>query len=323
MSNVIKDIKDNGYKRALETPKLLCEFLKDFVDLEIVKDIKPEELTDYTERFLPLFIDHKDSDVIKVVKTKQILFLVMIEHQSKNHFLMSFRMLQYIVLIWEEWIKLTEEEKPGSTTIKDFRLPPILPIVYYTGESKWTAETNIFDKVSQNDIFQKYIPSFSYELIKLKDYNIDTLLEFNDLISFIMLLDKIKNIEQLDDVIRQMREKRKKPFDFEIEESLVELLDTIVYLFLKRTLASDDEIEEIRNFVKERKVTCMFEELEESTKRWKEELIEKGVEKGKEENSIEIVKNMLEKYLTIEQIVEYTGLSVERVKEIEEELFVK
>lgn len=138
-----------------------------------------------------------------------------------------------------------------------------------------------------------------------------------------MLLDKIKNIEQLDDVIRQMREKRKKPFDFEIEESLVELLDTIVYLFLKRTLASDDEIEEIRNFVKERKVTCMFEELEESTKRWKEELIEKGVEKGKEENSIEIVKNMLEKYLTIEQIVEYTGLSVERVKEIEEELFVK
>lgn len=134
-----------------------------------------------------------------------------------------------------------------------------------------------------------------------------------------MLLDKIKNIEQLDDVIRQMREKRKKPFDFEIEESLVELLDTIVYLFLKRTLASDDEIEEIRNFVKERKVTCMFEELEESTKRWKEELIEKG----KEENSIEIVKNMLEKYLTIEQIVEYTGLSVERVKEIEEELFVK
>lgn len=138
-----------------------------------------------------------------------------------------------------------------------------------------------------------------------------------------MRLDKIKNIEQLDDVIRQMREKRKKPFDFEIEESLVELLDTIVYLFLKRTLASDDEIEEIRNFVKERKVTCMFEELEESTKRWKEELIEKGVEKGKEENSIEIVKNMLEKYLTIEQIVEYTGLSVERVKEIEEELFVK
>lgn len=115
-----------------------------------------------------------------------------------------------------------------------------------------------------------------------------------------MRLDKIKNIEQLDDVIRQMREKRKKPFDFEIEESLVELLDTIVYLFLKRTLASDDEIEEIRNFVKERKVTCMFEELEESTKRWKEELIEKGVEKGKEENSIEIVKNMLEKYLTIE-----------------------
>lgn len=134
-----------------------------------------------------------------------------------------------------------------------------------------------------------------------------------------MLLDKIKNIEQLDDVIRQMREKRKKPFDFEIEESLVELLDTIVYLFLKRTLASDDEIEEVRNFVKERKVTCMFEELEESTKRWKEELIEKG----KEENSIEIVKKMLEKYLTIEQIVEYTGLSVERVKEIEEELFVK
>ena len=48
--------------------------------------------------------------------------------------------------------------------------------------------------------------------------------------------------------------------------------------------------------------------------------IEQGIEKGIEKNKIEIVKNMLDKNLDINLITKITGLSIEEINKIKNEI---
>ena len=88
--------------------------------------------------------------------------------------------------------KQKEKEEKGITIRKDFKLPPILPIVYYTGTDTWSAEVNFSNSVYLSNEFSKYIPNFSYELVPLNKYTIEDLMKYEDILSFIMILDKIK-----------------------------------------------------------------------------------------------------------------------------------
>lgn len=213
---VIKDIKDNSYKKIFENPELFCQFLKSFSNVEILQDIEPKDISDCTDRFTPLFFEEKDADTVKVVEVKTDIFIIaMIEHQSKVCYDMAFRMLLYMSLIWHEWINQQENNKKGISKTKGFKLPPILPIVYYTGTETWTAEFNFKDLVDLKDAFDPYIPDFGYELVQLKDYTIESLMNFGNVMSFVMMVDKIKYPEEIkeilgkitDEYIKNMKEK--------------------------------------------------------------------------------------------------------------------
>jgi hypothetical protein len=58
------------------------------------------------------------------------LVYVLLEHQSKAHRLMPFRLLKYQVRIWDDWLA----EHPDAT-----HLPVIVPVVVHHGAEGWTA----------------------------------------------------------------------------------------------------------------------------------------------------------------------------------------
>ena len=206
-NKVIHKIKDNSYKELFDNPEVFIQFIKHFSNVPILNDIKAEDMEDYTNRFIPLFLEEKDADSIKVVKIKEDIFVItMIEHQSEVCYNMSCRMLWYMVLIWNEWIKQKEKEEKGITIRKDFKLPPILPIVYYTGTDTWSAEVNFSNSVYLSNEFSKYIPNFSYELVPLNKYTIEDLMKYEDILSFIMILDKIKKPAQIKEILEKITE---------------------------------------------------------------------------------------------------------------------
>ena len=169
MKKVIREIKDNSYKQILSEPELFCQFIRDFINIDVLKDVKPENIEDYTERYLPLTSENRDTDVVKLINIfeKELIIIALVETQTKVNFLMPLRILDYCVYIWKEWCKDREKEKKGSTKRKGFRLPPILPIIYYSGTGKWSAPENFIDKVEHSNIFKEYIPNFRYETVNL------------------------------------------------------------------------------------------------------------------------------------------------------------
>jgi len=71
---------------------------------------------------------------------REVIIFILIEHQSKPVMSMGFRMLFYMTLIWDEQRRKWERnEVPES----EWRFRPILPILFYTGDSAWNIPLNV------------------------------------------------------------------------------------------------------------------------------------------------------------------------------------
>lgn len=63
-------VKDRSSKIIFEDPILCSQFLRGYVDIPILKDVKPEDIEDVTERFVHMFTEERNSDIVKKVHTK-------------------------------------------------------------------------------------------------------------------------------------------------------------------------------------------------------------------------------------------------------------
>jgi len=66
----IHKARDNSLKLILDEPELFVQFLRDFVPIDILKDIDPSDIEDVTERFLSLVSEQKDGDTVKRINLK-------------------------------------------------------------------------------------------------------------------------------------------------------------------------------------------------------------------------------------------------------------
>ncbi|MDE7445461.1 MAG: Rpn family recombination-promoting nuclease/putative transposase [Lachnospiraceae bacterium] len=108
---------------------------------------------------------------------------------------------------------MTKEKEPvidnrniRDSSRKDFRYPPVFPIVYYEGTEKWTAPYDLADRILCRELLGDYLPHFKYQMIKLHDYSNEELLSKGDEISLAMLINKIRYTEDMEAFSRLPRE---------------------------------------------------------------------------------------------------------------------
>ncbi|MDR2070131.1 MAG: hypothetical protein LBP81_01750, partial [Treponema sp.] len=64
----IRHSKDNSFKLILGNHQLFAEFLRDFIPVDILKSVNPDDIEDLSERFLPLNQNARDSDTVKRIR---------------------------------------------------------------------------------------------------------------------------------------------------------------------------------------------------------------------------------------------------------------
>ena len=109
---------DSGGKLIFGNPTLLAQLLRDYSGMEILKDVHPEDIEDVTTRYIPMFTEERDSDVVKKVRLpeKGELFLItLIEHKSYVDYNVVMQLLRYMVYIWEDYEKQKEKELQNFT----------------------------------------------------------------------------------------------------------------------------------------------------------------------------------------------------------------
>jgi hypothetical protein len=175
-------------------------------------------------------------------------------------------MLLYIALIldtYEKEVIKKHKEENGSTgsnpvMLKDFKYPPVLPIIFYDGSTKWTAETNFLYKTEMHDIFQRYIPKFEYELVDLNKYSVEDLAKYGDLLSLFMIIDKVKKPDELKDVIAAIPTDYLEEINVKVPENLRKLMADVIQVLLAKIDVPQKKIDEVTQDIYERGVPGMF-----------------------------------------------------------------
>uniref|UniRef100_UPI004056E90F Rpn family recombination-promoting nuclease/putative transposase n=1 Tax=Acetatifactor sp. TaxID=1872090 RepID=UPI004056E90F len=189
-------LADSSSKIIFDDPILCSQFLRDYIELPCFKDIRPEDIEDVSDQYVPLFAEERNADRVKRVniKNESPFFLIsLIEHKSKVDYNVAMQIFRYMVYIWEAYAKEAEKIQKDVTKLAYFKYPPILPIVYYEGSDNWTVPFDFRSRIIEGDIFGKYVPNFEYYLVPLRKYSNEDLLEKKDEISLVMLINRMQN----------------------------------------------------------------------------------------------------------------------------------
>ena len=262
-----KKVKDSGAKLIFGDPILCAQFLRGYTDIELLKDVQPEDIEDVTDRFISIWQEERDSDTVKKIRLKNqqdidtLYLITLIEHQTKVDYDMSFRILRYIVLILTDYAAEAEKKQAGCTALKGFRYPPVLPIVFYDGDRNWTAAKNFQERTALSDLLGEYIPNFQYLVVPLSRYSNQELIEKEDELSLIMLIDKLRSSAEFHK-LAEIPDDYLEKISRDSPESLLKLIAKIIAAFLHRLNIPKEEIGDFTDQIERRDFTMLFEHFE-------------------------------------------------------------
>lgn len=261
-------IRDISNRNILKDPLLCVQFLRDFVDRDFFGSLQPEDIEDESEKYQAYLGVSFETDTVKRIhmhmkEGKTSFYLIsLVEHKSIVDYNVSMQILRYMVCIWNEYGKEMVSLKKGDIRNKGFRYPPILPIVYYEGKGEWTAGLHLKDRIMLNEIFENYIPDFTYRLIRLHDYSNEELLGNEDEMSLLMMLGKAQTPEDMHRLLDAEKEKVEEIIK-RAPEHILELIASMVWNLCMKMNVPQGEAEQYTRKVRERQMGYWLENMEE------------------------------------------------------------
>ena len=255
-------MRDSSSKLIFSDPILCAQFLRGYVDIPLLKDVQPEDIEDVTGRYLHMFAEERNSDSVSRVKTKinetPFFIVSLIEHKSNVDYNVVMQVFRYMVFIWEDYEKEMEKQHKGISKTKDFKYPPILPIVFYDGVDNWTASGRLHDRILLSDVFGQCIPDYQCMLIKLSDYTNAELMKKKDELSVIMMVDRLKDAADYTRLVQEVSSEYLHEVTSRSPEYLLEIMAQIVEVFLAKLNIPLEEVDTFTSQIKERNMGELF-----------------------------------------------------------------
>ena len=255
-------VKDSSSKIIFGDPVLCSQFLRGYTEIPLLKEVQPEDIEDVSERYVHMFTEERNSDVVKKVHLKNSempFYLVsLIEHKSKVDYNVVMQILRYMVFIWEDYEREMEKKKSGISKTKDFKYPPVLPIVYYDGADNWTAALELKQRICLSDILKEYIPDFKCLLVQLNDYSNKELMQKQDELSVIMMINKLHEAADFPLLEKEVSAEYLKSVMQKSPEYLLNIISNVVEILLLKLDMPQDEVVAFTDRIKERNMGELF-----------------------------------------------------------------
>ncbi len=178
---------------------LTSQFLRNYTNLPIFSDVRPEDIEDVTEHYRAYLGVEFDTDTVKKVRVtidgalQEVYVIPLIEHKSYVDHDVAMQIFRYMAVIWYTYAKQQNSLHKGISHTKQFRYPLIIPIVYYEGARQWTAGFHLKERIAHADQMDGFVPDFRYHLVNCRDYTNEELRARYDEMSLVMLMNKIQN----------------------------------------------------------------------------------------------------------------------------------
>ena len=258
-------MKDSSAKLIFGDPVLCAQFLDGYVDVPMLKNVKPEDIEDVSNRYVHMFTEERNSDVVKRIHVKDedgqempFYLISLIEHKNQIDYNVTMQILRYMVYIWEEYEKEMEKKHPGITRTKKFCYPPVLPVIFYDGTKNWTAATRLSQRIFLSDTLIKYIPDFDCILVQLKDYSNEELMKRKNELSIVMLIEKMQSAADFKVLEEEVDAEYMQEAVAHSPEYLLDIMSQVVEVLLAKHNVPQEEIDVFAGQIKERKMAELF-----------------------------------------------------------------
>jgi hypothetical protein len=195
---------DSQYKDLFSNSTLVAELLRSFVAEEFVQDLDFSTLKKVNAHFVTGKYRKREADIIYEMQFRKspIYIYLLLEFQSTVDKFMSLRLLEYICQFYKDLQKVREMDL----------LPPVFPLVLYSGDRQWSAPIQFRDLVAPSTMPGKYVPNFRYYKVAINEISKESLGKIRNAVSSIFFVEK-SNPEELAEGIKRFVEliKREKP----------------------------------------------------------------------------------------------------------------
>ena len=137
----------------------------------------------------------------------------------------------------------------------------IIPIVYYEGTRRWTADIHLKDRIEFAEQMEKYIPDFTYQVVSVNQYTNEELSNKRDEMSLVMLINKIQTPEDYGEFRKVSEELINSIYGNAPEEIKKIYRDILWSLLIKMNVPSEDA-REIMGEIGGRGMGYLFENME-------------------------------------------------------------
>ena len=292
----INNEHDKIFRTVLDKKTDVSKFLNKFLGL----NIKTEELEKYNSSYIDPKFKNKEADIVYRIKDKNIFLLI--EHQTKIDKDMPYRLLDYSNGI----MRSASEDK---------KRPSVIPIVLYTGKTKWKIENETIEK--QQFFKEVKLIDGEFNLIDINDFSKKELLEDDIFITKMMLVEKCKDeiemVQALEKIENKIKEEDKSTFRRIVKEiwSLRIGPENANKILEKIEEGSGNMMAVMEMLLAENEKYINIGRQEGRQEGRLEGRLEGGKQKIKE-----IVQKMLAENFTKEMIMKITGLKKEEIEEI-------
>jgi len=234
---LIREFPDRSIKWLLETPdnlhSLLLVVAENLADMIDYKRIKLLDRTFISDDFKKLEADlvfkapfiYEDCN-----EANEIIIYILVEHQSSVDNEIAFRVLSYMIRIWESQRK---EWTNNNVAIEQRRFNTILPVVFYTGSQQWSEFKGMRQLVGVPPILEGFIPQHEIYFLNLKALSLDQLVKKDNPFGWVLTVihEEDSSSKEFEGVLREVSEHLQAMSESELENwlKLMHFLLALIY----------------------------------------------------------------------------------------------
>ena len=271
---------DNSYKYLFSHARMVEDLLKGFVKEQWVKELVFDTLEKVNGSYVSDDLRDRADDIVWRLRWgKDWLYVyILLEFQSTVDSWMAVRIMTYVGLLYQDLIRT------GQLTI-DKMLPPVLPVVLYNGDGKWTAATDISELIREiPGGLSRYRPSLQYLLLAERDYGDEELKELNNLVAALFRLENSRNPQQLLEVVVNLLQWLSSPQQDSLRRAFTVWFARVLFptRFDDENKPIIEELDEVKNMLAERVKEWNRESLERGLRRGRQEGRQEGIQEGQQ-----------------------------------------
>lgn len=263
-------VRNASSREIFKNNMLTSQFLRNYTNIPLLSNVMPEDIEDVSEKYQAFLGVEFESDTIKKVYIRnadgtierEVFVLSLIEHKSDIDYDVAMQLLRYMCVIWQEYKVAQNKIREGSSRRKNFHYPLIIPIVYYEGKRRWTADLNLKDRIEFSEEMEKYIPDFTYQVVSVGQYTNEELSEKHDEMSLVMLINKIQTEEDLSE-FRKVSEEMVESIYGNAPDEIKEIYKKILWSLLMKLKVPNEEASNIIGEIGGRGMGYLFENMDE------------------------------------------------------------